>query len=278
MSALTETQNDLHRMNGDLQEVNMEYQENNNRLQRTNVFLQSNLTYTNQTVQNLKKQLNTTEVLLTVLQRDIVKFENLKANLTEKVDNFTIQVEVLNNENERLQNTTNNLRNIVSFLNETNLGFERTLSSVSDFLGQQISGYRVERMSNLNLLYRQIVTRWDCDLISRFRLRDFTKNITQPIGPADITDVMDHVDEQVLTELCINRTDFEHSLQTSILEPPKPLSDMSITELETGVAIYTTKVLDYYFPDAGETGGLTESDWSAAQFDCSKLGTPPFQF
>lgn len=278
MSELNTTKNELHRLNGELHNVNNDYQKNNEELKQHNVFLQSNLTRTNENVQNLTIQVNTTQALVALLERNIVEFEKLKSNLTEKVDNFTIQVETLSNENDRLQNTTNNLRNIVSFLNETNLGFERSLSSVSDFLGQQISGYRVERMSNLNLLYRQIVTRWDCDLISRFRLRDFAKNITQPIGPADINDVLDHVDEQVLTELCINRTDFEHSLQSTIMQPPKPLSNISIAELETGVAIYTTKVLDYYFPDAGETGGLVESDWSAAQFDCSKLATPPFLF
>lgn len=73
---------------------------------------------------------------------------------------------------------------------------------------------------------------------------------------------------QVLSEMCASRSEFE-----SFLEQRYSLTSMTSEDLRQGVALFTTNLFNYYFPDPGQEG-LTPEEWAAADYSC--LNVPPF--
>jgi hypothetical protein len=79
------------------------------------------------------------------------------------------------------------------------------------------------------------------------------------------------VDQRVLSELCLDVSDFELYLN----EANANSDGITSFGLIRGVLLYTTQALDYYFPEKDETG-LTLAGWSQASFTCDNLLNPFF--
>jgi hypothetical protein len=89
---------------------------------------------------------------------------------------------------------------------------------------------------------------------------------------------MEFIEEPVLSELCLDRHDFETYLRDEIVigEPNDdfPESSVSVNQLISAVQRYTTQALAYYFPlDVNSTtnAGLTVQNWVDASFSCHDL-------
>lgn len=78
-------------------------------------------------------------------------------------------------------------------------------------------------------------------------------------------DVIDFVDERVLTELCLNRQDF-----VTFFEQRYIGQDLTVNGLVASVQRYTFDALEFYFPEEGEQG-LSESEWASASYNCENL-------
>jgi predicted nuclease with TOPRIM domain len=169
-------------------------------------------------------------------------------------------------ENTRLADLNNDLTNIASFLSETSAGLDTSLQQVAQFLAGQITANRILVLGSLENTYRQRITNWDCDYRDIFRVFAFGDDYDVVIPAADENMVIRYVSDRVLSELCLDRTDFEQYLFNTIPQE----EGLTSNRLMTVVLVYTTTALDYYFPEAGEDG-LSALDWADAAYDCQNL-------
>jgi hypothetical protein len=167
-------------------------------------------------------------------------------------------------ENTRLADLNNDLTNIASFLSETSAGLDTSLQQVTQFLAGQITANRVLVLGSLENTYRQRITNWDCDYRDIFRVFAFGNDFDLVLPSADENMVISYVSDRVLSELCLDRTDFEQYLFNTISQ------GLTSNRLMTGVLVYTTTALDYYFPEPSEDG-LSALDWADAGYDCQNL-------
>lgn len=260
-------------LNKEFATSNEEYRRNNENLKRHVHELSDEL----KALDLIKAGLNTTVVEYTALNQDLkmeVKtLSNLSIVLNNTVNWLDDQVASLREENDRLRELNANFATIASFLNETAQGLKETYETLASHLAEQIVANKEILFETLHITYRQLTTNWDCTLRSRFRLRDFVQNDAGPIGADSYEDAITFLDERVLTELCIDKQDFESFLTEDVLQPGKTLVSISLLDLESAVEQYATEVFDYYFPDNGETSGLNETEWGAADYACENL--PP---
>jgi len=245
------------------------------------------LTAENEKYSDMNQELNNTAVRLAqevdFFEAAIAKLvlENgALANLTEGLEGLTTELGTLTNEqnktlfgiydvlygltseNNRLESLNKDLVRIVGFLNETSLGLDDSLQQVTDFLTDQIAANQVLALASLENTFRQRVLSWDCAYRDYFREQAFGQDFNVLI--TNVTGVVDYVDERVLSELCLDKVEFEEYLRQ---EYPEGLNSF---RLMRGVDDYTTKALDYYFPEVNETGIAPEA-WAEASYDCQKL-------
>jgi methyl-accepting chemotaxis protein len=199
-------------------------------------------------------------------------------NLTDHLGNLTFEqnktlielhetLTVFVSENDRLEKLNDGLLTIVTFLNETSQGLDNSLQQVTEFLAGQIAANQVLVLGSLENTYRQRISNWDCDYREIFREETFGSDFSAPI--TDFASVLDYVDERVLSELCLDVSDFELYLNEA---NPDGITSFRLIR---GVLLYTTEALDYYFPENDETG-LTLAGWSQASFTCDNLLNPFF--
>ena len=268
----------LEGINEDLTATNLEFKD---RIE--------DLSQQNQEYATLNAELNATAVLLAnevdQFRRAIATLilENADlANLSDKLagltgdlgsiaedQNLTIAALELTltgivSENSRLSDLNNDLTNIASFLSETSAGLDTSLQQVTQFLAGQITANRILVLGSLENTYRQRITNWDCDYRDIFRVFAFGNDFDVVFPSADEDMVIRYVSDRVLSELCLDRTDFEQYLFNTI---PQGLTS---NRLITGVLIYTTTALDYYFPEFDEDG-LSVLDWADAAYDYQNL-------
>ena len=124
-----------------------------------------------------------------------------------------------------------------------------------------------DRTEALQNTYHQRVANWDCALRDQFALEAFASDDNLAIPSDVINDVMDYVDERVLSDLCLDMDDFQNFLSDRYGN-----EDITTNRLVTSVQRYTWSALDYYFPEDGETG-LTDEDWATADYECGNLAT-----
>lgn len=291
-------------LNNQLNQTVLEFQELNEDLNATVTDLQfiadnlnqtqlellaqvDELTKENQNYARLNNELNTTatrlgqevdffETAIAKLVLENVALSNVTAALEEmanelgtltEAENQTLteMFSVLNglrSENERLESLNTNLSAIVSFLNETSLGLDNTLQQVTGFLASQINANQALLTQTLENTYLQRVQNWDCAYRDNFREQGFGANFSQVI--TNLSGVVDFVDERVLSELCLDKSDFQQYL---LQEYPDGVTSFRLLR---GVSTYTTVALDYYFPEAGETG-IAPEEWADAAYDCQNL-------
>jgi hypothetical protein len=175
-------------------------------------------------------------------------------------------------ENTRLADLNKDLTNIASFLSETSAGLDNSLQQITQFLAGQITANRILLLGSLENTYRQRITNWDCDYRDIFRVFAFGNEYSNVIPTADENMVIRYVSDRVLSEMCLDRTDFEQYLFNNTI--PQGLTS---NRLMTVLLVYTTTALDYYFPEPGEDG-LSALDWADAAYDCQNLANNKFVY
>jgi uncharacterized coiled-coil DUF342 family protein len=202
--------------------------------------------------------------------------ETAKLVLMNEELNFTVaalrhEVSSLSSDVDRLGRLTNNLKNLVSFLNETALNIDNSFDTIADYLSKQIESNRVLVMETLENLYRQRISNWDCDFREFFLTESFVSNRDAPIGIELYPKVIGYIEERVLSDLCLNTTDFEGFLEEGMNVTNK--SDASFNKLQQAAGQYTDLAVNYYFSPSAETNSTTSVQWAEAKYNCNNL--PP---
>lgn len=188
--------------------------------------------------------------------------------LNATVANLDSQVANMSSEIDRLANVTTNLATLVSFLDETALSIDESFETFTVYLADQVVGYRSLVMETLENLYRQRTAFWDCDFREYFSLDTFTKERDAPIGPSLYPVVIEYIEERVLSDLCLNTTDFELFLAKDMVNTSN-VSNASFNLMKRSVGRYTDLAVYYYFAARGD--GITSELWSEANYNCDNL-------
>lgn len=200
------------------------------------------------------------------------RLEEANDDLEENVGMLQDKVDSLEENVGQLEQLNGQLETIASFISETGIGIEESYEQVTEFLAEQIVGYRSVAQETLQNTYIQRVSLWDCAYRDYFADYDFAFKGTEEIPEQDVEGgvfdrVIDYIDERVLGELCLSVEDFEEYLEETFDEPV-----YTSNHLISGINSYSDLVFDYYFPDASDTGAsLTPEDWAMAGYDCNNL-------
>lgn len=251
---------------------NQEYAALNQELNDTVTELQSQVDYLEQALANLTLQNSILSNRTAELQTLSDELLNITVAQNETLAAMQETLEDFATENDRLREFNADLVTVVKFLNETSSGLGNSLENITSFLTDQIAvnqGLVVESLENT---YRQRVQNWDCEYRDIFGLQPFGQNFSLPLDrTTDIPAVLDYVEQRVLSELCLDRSNF-----ATYLDALYPLADNAVITsfgLIRAVRVYTDLALDYYFPEVGEAGLVLE-DWSNASFQCEQLPLP----
>jgi flagellin-like hook-associated protein FlgL len=257
----------------DLQEQNEEFATLNTQLNETNLALSTEVDRLENATSLLERQNEQLFLLTESLSSETAQLEFSNEQLNETNVGLQDTVVVFELENNRLTQLNSDLGTIVSFLNATTTNLNETFEAVSAFLADQINVNRFLVMQTLQNTYQQRLSSWDCDFRDAFRNRDFVSDGSIPIGADDYPAVVAYVDEQLLTNLCLDQADFEQYLESAVVQSGTvPPVSTTVNQLITGVQTYTNLAVDYYFPDNGDAvGGLTDEDWVAASYNCQNL-------
>jgi len=206
---------------------------------------------------------NQTDALQANLGELVLEFDAAYETVVELQD----EVAVLEDENNRLGNLTESLGTILTFLEETNQNADVTVEQLASQLEEQITNSRRLVLENLQNTLAQRTQSWNCDYINAFAGTSFAEDYSIRIPSGNYDSVIDYVENRVLTDLCLDRSDFELYLSVNFM----PNGDgLTSNELISGVSMYTSGALNYYFPDANEAG-VTPEEWAEAFYACANL-------
>ena len=204
---------------------------------------------------------------------EVVDLTTARQELTTQVAVLTTQVSGLQGTVQNLTTLNSNLESIFLYLNESALDLDETVDELASFLAEQIGANRALVLQNLQTSYQSTLSLWDCTFFDVYRTSSFVNDVNSPIGSANISSVLGHVDEQVLTELCLDELNFELYLESTY--NGGDIGALTVTQLTQGVAVYGGLAVDYMFPDMDDEGdGLTQEEWAFARYDCSGLERP----
>jgi len=285
---------ELKRQNDILSDSNDRYEELNNQLNDTiaelkeqNLFLEEQVDIftglnqdLNATVIDLTKEVDRLEGQVSNFTAENDRLEKLVDSLTDEtntlkelsdvlqtnVDRLEGDIASLERENNRLDTAINDLKTVIEFWDDVSGNFDETYEEMAAFLASQIETNRLMVLEALENTYHQRVAGWDCALRDQFAMEAFANNDDEPIPADRFGDVMEYVDERVLSDLCLDKSNFEDYLEGRYTG----MNDMTVRRLVTSVQSYTWSAIDHYFPEKGEIG-LSPEDWAAADYDCGKL-------
>lgn len=233
--------------------------------------LEAQVTRLEDQVDRLETSNELLETLNQHLNRTVDELQDVSSSLNQTVWELQGLNQNLTLENDRLGRLNNELQSILLFLNETATNFDILYDDLVDTLAEQITANRVLVLQTLQNTYLQQVNAWDCAFRDIFRGESFVVEEDSAIGDSHLDSVLQYVEERVLSELCLDRNDFE-----SFVIRRYTTSNITTNELYQAVALYTNAALDYFFPDPGEEGGLTDQDWARAGYECDMV--PAFLF
>lgn len=259
---LNTTQLELIERVQELRAENENYSLLNNELNTTATRLAQEVDFFEVTLAKLVLENNALSNLTEALQEVTTEIGNITVAQNETLNGLYEVLGGLSAENDRLESLNGDLVTVVSFLNETSLGLGNSLQQITDYLADQIVANQVLVAEILENTYRQRVQAWDCDYRDHFREESFGQDFNVLIS--DISSVVDYVGQRVLSELCLDKVDFEDYLLAQYQD------GLNSFRLTRGVSDYATTALDYYFPEIGEVG-ITPEEWSEARFDCQNL-------
>jgi peptidoglycan hydrolase CwlO-like protein len=271
---LNETSPELAGQVDKLMDENSELRNLTSELKATEVNLRGEVT----TLQNTTDALNETNIALQNqidgLFEQVEEMNVTNAALQQENQNLTSQVERLDIKNGDLQNEVDKLESISRYLQEFVQNNE-TLADIVEQLNSLIEANRNLALTSLQNQYLSRIDFWLCDFLTDFAGLAFIEDPELPLGDDDYPDVIGHVERQLLSDLCLQTTNFEDFMKVLFLNettgPPPPVN-VTTNQFRSAVAQYTTLALDYYFPDSGEPG-LTDLDWDLAGYQCTGLPT-----
>eukprot|EP00339_Tiarina_fusa_P026056 CAMPEP_0117041788 /NCGR_PEP_ID=MMETSP0472-20121206/29151_1 /TAXON_ID=693140 ORGANISM="Tiarina fusus, Strain LIS" /NCGR_SAMPLE_ID=MMETSP0472 /ASSEMBLY_ACC=CAM_ASM_000603 /LENGTH=604 /DNA_ID=CAMNT_0004752873 /DNA_START=199 /DNA_END=2013 /DNA_ORIENTATION=- len=217
-------------------------------------------------VDELAVQNSHLEGLVNDLHNETDRLEEINDQLEANVENLEAEVDMFANKTAELEGINQGLETIAAFLNETAGDFDGTYDALKLFLAQQIQAYHTIAKQTLNNVYIQRVSMWDCAYRDHFGDEPFAQDEDMEIPEEKLNLVMEYLDDRVLGELCLAKNDFAHYIWNIFPDP-----EFTSNHFVSGINSYTTLALNYYFPDSGEEGGLTDEDWANAGFACERL-------
>lgn len=265
---LNETVHEFREQNEELQEQLDNFEDLNDDLNSTAQELAKQVDRLEDVVEDLQEANEILNEIIDQLSNETDALSDLNADLSETVQQLNQTVAELSNQVDRLQKLNDHLETLVSFFDETATDMKETYEEFAAYLAEQITAYRKLVMQTLENIFIQRLTMWDCDFRSYFLAEPFTQDRRQPIGSEAYPKVLDYVEERVLSELCLSTRDFELYVQAQFGVP----SNLTVTQLTTAVAVYSSNALEYYFPDGGDSG-LNTTVWAESGYDCSKLSS-----
>jgi cell division protein FtsB len=226
-------------------------------LNRTNMAVEA----TNAVLETQVDNLNA-EILSSKETNNLLMNQNYRLNTT---------VATLSEENAGLKAQIDRLETVLTFLNES--GNNGTFPEVVQELNNLIESNQNLMITSLQNQYLSRVDFWLCSYMSEFSGRPFVVDPTLAIGATSYSSVIANVNSGALVPLCLNRSNFEDFMKVNFLNAqpglPRPYN-VSTNKLRSAVTQYTTRALNFYFPDNGEAG-ISPQDWAEANYTCSRL-------
>lgn len=225
----------------------------------------------------LTKTRNTLWVAIDRLVNETAALSMMNEELNVTVVGLGNEVANLTSEVDRMNRVTANLATLVTFLNDTASNIDQSFEDVTDYLAKQIDTNRILVMETLENLYRQRTSHWDCDFREFFLTESFVSDRNTSIGTGSFQEVMQYIDDRILSDLCLDKADFEAFLGAYINSTQ--LSNASFNQMQQAVGRYTDLAVQYYFTPDFATNSATPSEWEEASYDCKNLPSDvSFQF
>ncbi len=222
------------------------------------------------TIENLQKEKDSYKAIAENL-------ESSNVDLVDRVKSLEEQLSGIEEQNDSLSQHNEDLRSIITFLNQAGLDLNATVEGVADYLAEEISENVGLVMRDLELSYENVYFYWRCATSFDFLYgtKPWMLDRDMAIGENDYGDVMEFIDEHVLTETCASKSDFVNFLVNDDFinyAGSSPPVDISFNTLESGVERYSTMMMQHYFSN-DDSNGLTEEDWNTADYDCQNIPT-----
>jgi hypothetical protein len=266
------TADNMH-LNEMLNASNTRYQELNSQLDETKNELQTQVNALSMENKRLDITVASYARENEILGENVDRLEITNEQFASKVEFLNTTAMTLARENNRLSSLNDDLKVVVSFLNETTGTLKDSYEDIVAYLARQINAGRSIWTRTTQNLYRARTNNMVCDIQSRFSGQSFVTDPTKPIGDAHYAEVIAYIDETMLSELCVERDQFEAFLLGESATVSS--SYVTLNDLVKSLMRYNMMVFDYYFPrdvsrvDSG--GGLSTDDWAAADYQCEQL-------
>jgi len=262
---LNDTVAELKEQNGVLKEQVDTFADLNQDLNATVIDLKQEVDRLEGQVTNFTLENDRLEDLVSSLSNETDTLTNLTNVLQDNVDRLKGEVTQLKTENGRLATNIDNLQTVIEFWDDVVGNYDQTYEEMAAFLASQIVTNRNLVLEALENTFHQRVADWDCGLRAQYALEPFAQDDSITIPNDKYSEVIGFIDERVLSDLCLSRSNFE-----AYVNGRYPSGEISIDRLVTTVRRYTWDAIDHYFPESGEQG-LTPENWSMANYTCNNL-------
>eukprot|EP00586_Coscinodiscus_wailesii_P013597 CAMPEP_0172519844 /NCGR_PEP_ID=MMETSP1066-20121228/291656_1 /TAXON_ID=671091 /ORGANISM="Coscinodiscus wailesii, Strain CCMP2513" /LENGTH=587 /DNA_ID=CAMNT_0013302507 /DNA_START=237 /DNA_END=2001 /DNA_ORIENTATION=- len=223
-NALFQENNELLReQNERYTKLNLDLRETQEELENTNANLTSNVDMLGVQLSNLtlansnfKTQVGNLASNNSALSNQVQNLQELNVDLAKTKSSLNSTVTELRNENEQYKLTNENLTDIVSFLNTTAASIDKNFDDIVDFLTSQITTQRTQLLRSLQLSYDEKIASWTCNMNVAFGAQNFVRNPDTPLGVQNYRRVINYLDEKWLQQLCLNETNFESYLASTL--------------------------------------------------------------
>lgn len=229
---------------------------------------------------NLSTALDTSAEIVTNLTVQVEALEATRDSLNSTVLTLTAHVQEFALQVDRMDDTIQELTDVVSFLNTTATDIDRTFDATVTFIDTIIERYRSAAIAQEKAYWETIRGRWGQDIDNTFGNKPFAKDTTLPIGDADYPEVMEHLDEVVFQPMCLNLTDFETFLIGEFFpvfegdDYTATGGNLTVSNLSQGIFYYTINGLfKHYFGPAEDDvdDQVTAAEWEKANYECENL-------
>jgi hypothetical protein len=266
--ALNTTLDNYRFLNLQLHQENNHYKNLNNQLNQTVLMFSSEVSSLQDVRDNLTSSISSFQYLTSILRFEVGSISQKNIELNQTIAALQDVKETLEVNNEYYRQLNANLSTVVSFLNATSNFIGGTYDSIVSYLSSTIIVNRNLVLNQLYLTMRQIVNNWRCGIKDTF-LEAWVDDTNTPIGIDSYLDVLNFINTTVFSQLCISLSDFELFLGNKYASLAAP-SDISLSQLSSGLNVYTTAAFKYYFPGEGQKG-LIAASWDQANFKCTNL-------
>lgn len=202
---------------------------------------------------------------------DLEKSNELSARQIERLET---ELSSLEEQNKELGTNNDNLVSILTFMTQTGIDLNTTVEELTGYLGKEIDENSVLVLLSLEHSYQNIYMYWTSAGIfdNLFSSKEWMDFKDKPIGRDDYVELIEYIDENVISDVCANREDFEKFLANDPVvgyNGSVPPVDISFRSIRSGVERYFSALINYYFKFDGT--GLSKLEWMEAKFKCRNI-------